>query len=284
MKGKIDRKSQAFPEKIRENAPDVKQIYVDGDVSLLYAPSVAVVGCRKCTQYGKTVAKSIGKRMAQNDIVLVSGLARGIDTAGHEGALSGEGKTIAVLAGGTDTYYPPENKRLQQQIAAEGLLISEHPQDYRARAYDFPIRNRIISALSESVVIVEAPARSGALITAECAMEQGKHVYAVPGNITSYCSFGTNELIREGTDPLFFIDDILTDMGISPAMQEDAAEQLGGDEKKVFDVIKNCGEVTVDEIYHKTFINPSRINGIITVLEMKGIVFSALGKVFVAKF
>lgn len=284
MKGKIDRKSEAFPERIREFTPNVKAIYIDGDAELLYTPSLAVVGSRKCTSYGKTVAKNIGFTMGQNDVTLVSGLARGIDTAAHMGALEAGGATIAVLAGGTDTYYPPENRKLQEQIAAEGLLLSEHPFDYCARAYDFPVRNRIISAISDSVVIVEAPRRSGALITAECAEEQGKKLYAVPGNITSHYSFGTNVLIRDGVTPMFCVEDLLTDMGISPDVKEDILEELGEDERRVFDVVKNSGEVTVDEIYHKTFIQPSKINGIITVLEMKGIVFSAMGKIFVAKF
>ena len=169
-------------------------------------------------------------------------------------------------------------------MPARACFLSEHEPEYIAKAYDFPKRNRLISALSESVVVVEAPNRSGALITAECAEEQGKNVYAVPGNITSYYSFGTNKLIRENATPLILIDDIFLDLNISPYIKEDNLLELGEDERRVFEVVKNCGEVTIDEIYHKTNIKPSEINGIITILEMKGIIFSSLGKILVAKF
>ncbi len=284
MKGKLLKDDDKFPQILRDFVPDLGVLYFEGDLELLKNRCIAVVGSRKCTQYGKTVAKTIGRRAAENGVAVVSGLAKGIDTAGHQGALEAGGKTIAVLGGGTDHFYPPENRKLQQQIAREGLLLSEHEPGYIARSYDFPKRNRLISALAESVVVVEAPNRSGALITAECAEEQGKKLYAVPGNITSYYSFGTNKLIRENTTPLILIDDIFLDLNISPYIKEEKLLELGEDERKVFEVIKNCGEVTIDEIYHKTNIKPSEINGIITILEMKGIIFSSLGKVFVAKF
>ena len=284
MQGKLMMADDNFPQILRDFVPDVGVLYFEGDLTLLQNRCIAIVGSRKCTQYGKTVAKTIGKRAAENGVTVVSGLARGIDTAGHLGALEAGGKTIAVLGGGTEHYYPPENRKLQQQIAREGLLLSEHEPEYMAKAYDFPKRNRLISALSESVVVVEAPNRSGALITAECAEEQGKNVYAVPGNITSYYSFGTNKLIRENATPLILIDDIFLDLNISPYIKEDNLLELGEDERRVFEVVKNCGEVTIDEIYHKTNIKPSEINGIITILEMKGIIFSSLGKILVAKF
>ena len=284
MQGKLMMADDNFPQILRDFVPDVGVLYFEGDLTLLQNRCIAIVGSRKCTQYGKTVAKTIGKRAAENGVTVVSGLARGIDTAGHLGALEAGGKTIAVLGGGTEHYYPPENRKLQQQIAREGLLLSEHEPEYIAKAYDFPKRNRLISALSESVVVVEAPNRSGALITAECAEEQVKNVYAVPGNITSYYSFGTNKLIRENATPLILIDDIFLDLNISPYIKEDNLLELGEDERRVFEVVKNCGEVTIDEIYHKTNIKPSEINGIITILEMKGIIFSSLGKILVAKF
>lgn len=284
MQGKLLIDDDKFPQILRDFVPDLGVLYFEGDPGLLQNRCIAIVGSRKCTQYGKTVAKTIGRRAAENGVTVVSGLAKGIDTAGHLGALEAGGKTIAVLGGGTDHFYPPENRKLQQRIAREGLLLSEHEPGYIARYYDFPKRNRLISALAESVVVVEAPNRSGALITAECAEEQGKNLYAVPGNITSYYSFGTNQLIRENTTPLILIDDIFLDLNISPYIKEDNLLDLGEDERKVFEVIKNCGEVTIDEIYHKTNIKPSEINGIITILEMKGIIFSSLGKVFVAKF
>lgn len=282
--GRLSREDASYPAKLAMFMPEAEAVYFAGDLSLLETVSVAVVGSRRCTPYGRSVAKAIGKRMAENGITVVSGLARGIDTAGHLGALAAGGKTIAVLGGGTDVYYPPENRRLQQQIAEEGLLLSEHPQAYSPRPYDFPRRNRLIAAVSESVVVAEAGNRSGALITAECAAEMGKNLYAVPGNITSLYSFGANKLIRENVTPLILIDDLLFDLGVAPRIGQAAAAGLGRDEKRVFDLICGGGEMTVDEIHHKTNMKPSEINGIISVLEMKGLIFSSMGKIFVAKF
>lgn len=284
MRDRLIRGERDFPEKVYQFSPDVKELYYEGNLRLVDALCVAVVGSRKCTAYGKAVAREIGKKCVENQITVVSGLAKGIDTEGHQGALMAGGKTIAVLGGGVDCYYPVQNRDLQKWIGKEGLLLSEHPRNYQARPFDFPKRNRIISALSESVVIVEAPNRSGALITAEAAEEQGKHVYAVPGNITSHYSFGANKLIREGVTPLILIDDLFTDLGINPYLREERFARLGVDEKKIFSVIQQGGEVTMDHIIHRIDMKPSEIHSIITILEMKGIIFSSMGKFFVAKF
>ena len=284
MNGRVQRGEKDFPEKVYQFSPDVKELYYEGNLRLTESMGIAIVGSRKCTSYGKTVAKTIGKKAAENQLVVISGLARGIDTEGHKGALDHGGETIAVLGGGTQCFYPAENRELQYRIGKEGLLLSEHPPAYQAKAFDFPRRNRIISALAESVVVVEAPNRSGALITAEAALEQGKNVYAVPGNITSHYSFGTNQLIREGAMPLILIDDLYTDLGINPYLNEARFANLGEDEKKILLVIQQGGEVTAEDILHKIDMNPSKIHSILTILEMKGIIFSAMGKFFVANF
>lgn len=284
MRDRVRRGEKDFPEKVYQFSPDVKELYYEGNLGFVNEPGIAIVGSRKCTAYGKTVAKSIGRKAAENDIVVISGLARGIDTEGHKGALEGNGKTIAVLGGGIDCYYPVQNRALQDAIRKDGLLLSENPWNYLPQPFDFPRRNRIISALAESVVVVEAPHRSGALITAEAAEEQGKQVYAVPGNITSHYSFGTNQLIREGAMPLILMDDLFTDMGINPYLNEGRFSGLGADEQKVLSVIQKGGEVTMDQIVHQIDMNPSKIHGILTVLEMKGAIFSAMGKFFVANF
>lgn len=281
---KLEKNDLKFPEKIRAFAPEIKTIYYDGNLELLEMPAISVVGSRKCTAYGKTVAKEIGGRAALNDVCVISGLARGIDTAAHIGCLNKGGKTIAVLGGGIDTYYPKENMALQKNIAEDGLLISLNPPGHIARKHDFPIRNRIISALGLSVVVVEAAIRSGALITCECAAEMGKDVYAVPGNITSHYSFGCNQLIRETAIPLVYIDDLFTDLGITTKLDQDYCQSLGGDENRIFNMIKIRGEVTIDELARQTLLKPDEISAILTILEMKGLVFSALGKFFVAKF
>lgn len=284
MEGRVSRGEKDFPEKVYQFSPDVKELYYKGNLSLADKISVAVVGSRKCTSYGITVAKEIGRRAAQNQVVLVSGLAKGIDTAGHQSILEHGGQTIAVLGGGTDRYYPAENRQLQQKIGSNGLLLSEHSSDYLPRAYDFPKRNRIISALSDSVVVIEAPNRSGALITAEAAEEQGKLVYAVPGNITSHYSFGTNKLIREGATPLILLDDLFVDLGIRPTIQEKNLKQLGSEELCVYQVIVESGELTAEEVSFKAELPIGRAHGILTILEMKGLIFSAMGKFFVANY
>lgn len=280
----IKREEQDFPRKIKDCLPKVESLYYEGDLTLLETKSVAVVGSRRCTQYGRTVARSVGARAAETGVTLVSGLARGIDTEGHRGVLEAGGKTIAVLGGATNYFYPAENRQLQLEIAEKGLLLSLHPPGYRPQPYDFPVRNQIISAVSESVAVIEAGRESGALITAEIAGEMGKAVYAVPGNITSHYSFGSNQLIRDGVSPLIFIDDIFSDMGVPLHAGEEVIESLGEDEKKVYNIIKNSGQTTLDEIYHKINMNLSEISGIITILEIKGIIFSSLGKICVAKF
>ena len=284
MKGIIEREEKNFPFRLRQSVSNIKQLHYHGNTELLEKPCIAVVGSRRCTEYGKTVAKAIGKRVSESGAVLVSGLASGIDTAAHLGAMEGGGNTIAVLGNGTDVFYPGENRNLQKNISEEGLLLSEYPEGTKPMPYRFPMRNRLISGISESVVIVEASDGSGALITAELAAEQGKRLYAVPGNITSYYSFGTNKLIRESVTPLILIDDVLMDIGIKPAENEDTSHILGEDEKLIYETLCRNGEMTVEEIYHKTNINPSKINGIITILEMKGVIFSSLGKFYVAKF
>lgn len=282
MSDRIGRGEKDFPEKVYAFSPDVKELYYEGDLSLAESLCVAVVGSRKCTAYGVTVAGNIGEKAAQQGVTIVSGLARGIDTAGHKGVLKQGGRTIAVLGGGTRCYYPAENRVLQQEIAKTGLLLSEHPADYMARKYDFPQRNRIISALSESIVVVEAPNRSGALITAESGIEQGKNIYAVPGNITSFYSFGTNKLIRDGAVPLILLDDLFTDLGINPFQDKGRFADLGKAEKKVLSVIRQGGEMTMEQICHQSDMKPSEISSIMTILEMKGIIFSSMGKFFVA--
>ena len=284
MNERVKRGEKDFPEKVYRFSPDVKVLYYKGNLSLADQLCIGIVGSRKCTAYGRTVAGTIGEKSAENQIIVVSGLAAGIDTEGHRGVLAAGGKTIAVLGGGTECYYPAANRELQKKIGREGLLLSEHPDGYQARAYDFPMRNRIISALSESLVVVEAPNRSGALITAEAAVEQGKNVYAVPGNITSFYSFGTNKLIRDGAVPLILIDDLFTDLGINPYSNESRFLNLGADERKVLSVIQTGGEVSMEDILHQIDMRPSEISGIITILEMKGIIFSSMGKFFVANF
>ena len=245
---------------------------------------LAVVGSRKCSEYGRTTAMRIGETAARNNVTVVSGMAKGIDRFAHLGALKAGGKTIAVLGCGVNICYPKENRELYERIASQGLLISELPPDTPPAPYTFPQRNRIISGLSEAVTVVEAGTGSGALITAESAASQGRDVFAVPGNINSQYSLGTNKLLTDGATPIAVIDDIFIGMGISPAADAKEVDSLGADEEMVYRLIKENGEITVDFICRSLGKTPVWVNGIVAVLEIKGLVAYNLGKIFIAKF
>ncbi|MBR6585198.1 MAG: DNA-processing protein DprA [Firmicutes bacterium] len=280
----ISKGDRNYPPLLLEIPDPPEKLYCTGDVKLLGKPSLAVVGSRKCSEYGRRVAIKTGSEAARNNLVVVSGMAKGIDSFGHLGALNAGGKTIAVLGCGVDVCYPKENRKIYERIAAEGLIISEYPPGTEPAPYTFPQRNRIISGLSAATVVVEAGTNSGALITAEIAAAQGREVFAVPGNITSQYSLGTNKLIADGARPIAVIDDIFTAMGLTPAVSEALLEELGADEQTVYSLIKENGEVSVDFICRMLDKTPVFVNGIVTVLEMKGLVAYNLGKIFVAKF
>lgn len=272
-----------YPQRLREIKDHPKKMYYRGDVSLLNRRTAAVVGSRTTNQYGRSTAAAVSAKLAEHDVVVVSGMARGIDTCAHRGALDAGGGTIAVLGCGLDICYPAENRKLKEEIEKCGLLISEYPPGTEVRAYHFPQRNRIISGLSEIVTVVQARNRSGALITAELAADQGREVCAFPGNIDSQYNLGNNKLIREGACPLLSISDVLDVMGIDRMDEEAACSSMSVTEQKIFSMIREYGEMTVDEICIRLSKPPSYVTGIVAVMEMKGFVFSALGKIFVAK-
>ena len=280
----INKEDRNYPKKLKEIPDPPEKLYCIGDVKLLDMPSLAVVGSRKCSEYGRQVSLKIGKEAARNNLAVVSGLAKGIDSYAHMGALQAGGKTIGVLGCGADVCYPKENYRLYRQIAEEGLIVIELPPGTMPTPYTFPRRNRIISGLSEATVVAEAGTNSGALITAEIAAAHGREVFAVPGNITSQYSLGANKLIVDGARPIAVIDDIFTALGLTPAVSEALLEELGADEKAAYNVIKENGEVTVDFVCKMLKKPPAIVNGIVTVLEIKGLVAYNLGKIFVAKF
>ncbi|HKK95566.1 MAG TPA: DNA-processing protein DprA [Anaerovoracaceae bacterium] len=277
----IDKNSELFPYELKNIYKSPDKIYASGDLSLLGDRSVAVVGARDCSDYGKCVSEIIGARLALNDVTHISGMAKGIDSYSHKGVLNKGGKTIAVLGFGMDKCYPRENSLLMEKIYGKGLLISEYENDFEGSKYSFPMRNRIISALSESIVIVEAEYKSGSLITANFGLEQGKNIYAVPGNINNKKSLGTNLLIREGAIPLFVIDDLIRDLGIKPKL--DNIYSLGKDEIKVLEAINEYDGIGIEKISHKININVNILSGILTILTIKGSIISLGGKFFIAK-
>lgn len=276
----INQYDEEFPEILRIIQDPPKKLYCIGNIELLKNKKISVVGSRKCTAYGKSIAERLSTKLSNSGVTVVSGLAKGIDKYAHIGGLKNIGSTIAVLATGIDRCYPTSNQGLYNQISKDGLIISENPPGYICRRYDFPRRNRIISGLSDAVVVVEAPLRSGALITAEYAMEQGKDLFAIPGNITSFFSIGCNQLIREGAKPVAVLDDILIDLNIDIKNYELNLD-LGDDELAVYDIIRKQGELSTEDLMKFTDFEISKLAGILTVLEMKGAITNSMGKFFV---
>lgn len=201
-------KDTKYPEKLRHIYAPPQSLYVIGDINILNEKGIAIIGCRNCSKYGAEKAYQFGCELSKKGVNVISGLARGIDTFGHKGAIKGEGKTIAVLGSGLDTIYPPENKKLCREIIERGgAIITEYPNGTQPLKYHFPARNRIISGLSDGILVIESKKKSGTLITVEYGLEQGKDIYAIPGNIDNENSYGTNDLIKQGAIPVTSIDD-----------------------------------------------------------------------------
>ncbi len=280
---KITIEEESYPQGLRDIKDPPKELFCLGNLELFNKPSVSIVGSRKTSFYGRWVAKELGKRIARNNITVVSGLAMGIDTCAHESAIKFKGSTIAVLGAGLDYPYPKGNLNLRKEIEKEGLVITEYEDYIRPTKFTFPRRNRIISGISKATIVVEGGINSGAVITAELAGDQGRAVYAVPGNINSENSMGTNKLIKDGATPLVFLDDIIYDLGFSPENEENEYEKLSEKEKKIIDILRKHGEININQIYRIIGKKPEEINGTLTVLEIKGVIFCTMGKIFLAK-
>lgn len=206
-------KDEDYPYLLKQIYDPPSVIYIMGNKKILSQNGIAIVGSRNCSLYGQKIAKYLSYQLAKKGIHIISGLARGIDTFSHMGTLQAKGKTIAVLGSGLDVIYPPENAKLAEKIVeSEGCLVSEYIVGTKPLGEHFPVRNRIISGLASGVVVVEATEKSGSFITVDFALEQGKNVYAVPGNINSPNSLGTNSLIKQGAKIVTSIEDILEDL------------------------------------------------------------------------
>ncbi len=275
--------SYRYPALLAEIKDPPKELYYIGDVEILKKRCAAVVGSRTTTQYGRSTAVSIATKLAGRGIAVVSGMARGIDACAHQGALDCNGATVAVLGCGVDLCYPKENKNLKKEIEESGLVISEYPPGTEPMPFNFPRRNRIISGLSEITIVVQARNESGALITAELAVEQGREVYAVPGNIDSQYNLGNNKLIKDGAGVIIKPSDVLEAMGIDSISKKEAEKVLSDTELMIFNMLSEVGEMTVDDICIRMQKPPSYVNSIIAVMELKGTILTALGKIFIAK-
>lgn len=281
---KIDIDSVEYPARLREIHNPPAQLYCTGNTELLNERSVGVVGARKNTVYGKNVALMIGRRLAESGMVVTSGLALGIDGYSHEGALEADGKVIGVLGSGIDHMTPQRNRSLMMRgLDKGGLVVSEYPPETEGFKSSFPARNRIISGLSEALVVVEAGLDSGSLITAKYATEQGRTVYAVPGNINSQTSIGCNLLIRDGAIPLIIIDDMIRDIGAMPKKTSIVNNDLDPDERRIFDVVRQMSGATMEEIISGTGFSPGLANSLVTVMEIKGIVESYAGRIYLSR-
>jgi len=289
---------ERYPSLLRETYDPPIVLYAKGNVSRAFdQPAVAVVGSRWCSTYGRNVAQMLGRNLGERGVTVVSGLARGIDSAAHRGALEGMGITVAVMGTGLDTVYPKENRKLAEQIIEHGALITEFPLNTPPVSQNFPFRNRVISGLSLGVLVVEGAERSGSLITARMAYEQGRDVYAVPGNITSSKSFGPNYLIKDGAKLVQTWRDVVEEFPIelkekilSAEHMEARSEQLSMDEvalsdaeRKLLSLIKADEATHIDRLISVSKLSIGELMDALLKLEMLDRIKQLPGKSFVRK-
>jgi len=243
--------------------------------------SISIVGTRNPSLYGLKMAEKFAFELASYNFTIVSGLARGIDTSAHAGALRANGKTIGVMGSGFKNFYPPENKKLEKDIIKNGAIITEFPSYTLPEKYNFPKRNRIISGLSKGLIVIEAGPRSGALITANFALEQGRDVFALPGRVDTLYSKGTNRLLKDGAILIEDVKDVLEAMNIEVKNKEKIKNKtisVTGEEKKILDTIEQVSNL--EELLIKTKIEPNKLLYILTELQIKGLIEELPGKLY----
>ena len=270
----ILRQDPAYPAILKEISWPPLGIYVRGQ--LPEKPAIAIIGTRRATANGKAIAKKLAQELSRQNVIIISGLAMGIDTAAHEGALEAGGRTIAVLPAGLNRIYPAQNGQLAEKILdSGGALISEYPNGHPSYASNFVHRNRIVSGLSAAVVVVEAPEKSGALITARFALEQNREVMAVPGPANHPNYAGSHQLIRDGAKLVTSAKEILDELNWAYAEVSSLAVngKISDEEKIILDAIKSAGSAAaIDKISEITKIGIPKVNQIITILTLKGII------------
>lgn len=264
----------AYPVNLRETDAPPPVLYVRGQLQPEDRLAVAVVGTRRASAYGREVAHMAATEFAHNNITVVSGLALGVDTVAHRAALDAGGRTLAVLGSGVDQVYPAQNRELADAIIANGALISEYPLGTRPEANNFPPRNRIISGLSQGVIIVEASQQSGALITAEFAAEQGREVFAVPGSILHPGSAGCNQLIRQGATPFLSVSDVLDQLNFATLSTQSMVRQSTPSDPLEAQLITLLAQEAchIDDIVRRMALPSGQVSSLLTLLELKGLV------------
>jgi DNA processing protein len=267
----VSRGAADYPPLLAELHDPPARLYLrGGSAEILTRPAAAVVGARSCSAYGAQVARALAREIAAAGAVVVSGLARGIDGEAHRGALAAGGLTVAVLGCGIDRDYPNAHRQLARRVAESGAVVSEYPPGVEPAPWRFPARNRIIAGLAGATVVVEARERSGALITADFALELGREVFAVPGEITSVLSKGTNDLIRQGATPLLASEDVLEALGLEPVPRV-PPPTLSREGRAVLAVLAD-GAAALDEISRATGLGAPEVAVVLTELELAGLV------------
>jgi DNA processing protein len=268
-------------------------LYVRGDPQVLNLPSLSIVGTRRPTLYGTQMAQRLGRDLAARGLVIVSGMARGIDAIGHQGAMEAHGRAIGVLGTGIDVCYPKENKKLYEKVLERGAIISEFPLRTHPAPENFPVRNRIVAGMPLGVVVVEGAQYSGSLITARLAMEFGREVFGVPGNVTQPVSFAPNQLIKQGAKLVTNAEDVIEELptpiraALVQAEQPEAEQRnllavaaLNETEKKLYGLLSAEKALPIDDIVEQSGLNSSEVLATLFNLEMKGIVRQSPGKQF----
>jgi DNA processing protein len=295
---KISINDPGYPKNLKTIHSPPKQLYVNGSLKEEDSNAVGIVGSRRATPYGIEMAERLAYDIASRGVTIISGMARGIDSAAHKGALKAGGRTIAVMGSGHGCIYPPENRELYAKISENGAVMTEFEDDMEPLPRNFPIRNRIISGLSLGLIVVEAARNSGALITADFALEQGREVFAVPGKISSATSSGTNELIKDGARLIQTSDDVLEalkfhqienasggdkesiERKISKKTRAYIYNSLTKDEKSIYKALSD-EPVYIDEIARESKVAPGNVAKAILSLQMKRVIKELPGKNFV---
>jgi DNA processing protein len=271
----VRRDCPGYPPLLRQLHDPPAQLYLRGGApELLHEPAVAVVGARSCSSYGAQVARLLGRELGAAGVVVVSGLARGIDGEAHRGALEAGGRTVAVLGCGIDRDYPRRHAELAARITADGRIVSEYPPGTEPAPWRFPARNRIVAGLCVATVVVEARSRSGALITADFALELGREVFAVPGEITAGLSVGSNDLLRQGATPLLAVADVLDVLGLTPAPRQ--RRELSAIASEVLEILRD-GAREADGLTRSSGRTSAEVGAALVELELAGLVASADG-------
>jgi DNA processing protein len=280
-------KNQVYPENLKSIYDPPPFLFIKGEIKKEDKNAIAIVGCRAASQYGKQIAEKIGRELARRKITIISGLAWGIDSIGHLAALKENSRTIAVFGSGLDVIYPSENRELAERIIQNGAILSEFFLETKPERQNFPKRNRLISGLSLGVVIIEAGEKSGALLTAKHALEQNREVFAIPGNVGSKTSEGTNKLIKEGAKLVTKVEDILEELTMITTVWQKEKSKMEKDLSQLSEVEKNTYNLITDKPYHidkiaqDTRMTTSQTLSILLSLELKGFIKQLSGKQFV---